>query len=257
MQLAARHLSVSLAGRNVLRDVSLTLAPGEVVGLIGPNGAGKSTLMRALAGLLPHAGTVTLGGDDLKALSAAARARRLAYLPQQRLISWPLAVADVVMLGRLPGRRLGARPSAEDTAHVDEAIRLLELEPLRQRPATALSGGEQARVLMARAVAQGSAVLLADEPAAGLDPAHQIHLMMVLRQLAERGRAILVSLHDLGLAARWCDRVLVLKEGGPLAEGAPRTVLTPEVIRAAFGIEAAFSADGTLLAPLNLAGRAA
>lgn len=257
MPLAAHAITVSLGQRTVLQDISFALAPGTVVGLLGPNGAGKSTLLRALAGLLPHVGTVMLAGTASAGLTAAERARRLAYLPQQRIISWPLPVADVVMLGRLPGRRLGARPSAQDHAQVDQAMAMLDLEALRQRPATALSGGEQARVLMARAVAQATPVLLADEPAAGLDPAHQIHLMMVLRQLAGQGRSVLVSLHDLALAGRWCDRLLVLKDGALVADGAPAAVLTAATIRAAFGVEAAFTADGAVLAPVALAGRSA
>ena len=142
-------------------------------------------------------------------------------------------------------------------SQVDQAMAMLDLEGLRQRPATALSGGEQARVLMARAVAQATPVLLADEPAAGLDPAHQIHLMMVLRQLAGQGRCVLVSLHDLALAGRWCDRLLVLKDGALVADGAPAAVLTAATIRAAFGVEAAFTADGAVLAPVALAGRSA
>ena len=257
MRLEAKNVAVTLGSRPVLNRVSLAVEAGEVVGLIGPNGAGKSTLLRALAAIVASTGSITIDGIDLASLSAVARASRLAFLPQQRVISWPLPVSDVVMLGRLPGRRLGARPSAEDRRQVEDALTLLELQDLRQRPATALSGGEQARVLMARAVAQASPLLLADEPAAGLDPAHQIQLMMVLRQLAAAGRGVLVSLHDLGLAARWCDRVLIVKQGALLAEGRPEAVLTAETLRRAFGIEAAFAADGLVAGPVALAERVA
>ncbi|UUP16222.1 ABC transporter ATP-binding protein [Nitratireductor thuwali] len=257
MQLRTDKLSVVLSGRTVLRDVSLALASGQVVGLLGPNGAGKSTLMRAIAAQTAFSGIIALGDDDLARLSPAARARLLAYLPQTRIIGWRLSVRDLVALGRLPWRAFGARPSPEDAAVVDHALGLMDVAHLADRPANELSGGEQARVLAARAVAQATPLLLADEPASGLDPAHQMMLMQALRRLAGEGRAILVSLHDLTLAARWCDRVILLKDGRLVADGLPEAELTPQRLAEVYGVTAHIARDegGIILAPTGLTGR--
>lgn len=254
MQLSVENLEVSLAGRPIIQGVALTLAPGEVVGLLGPNGAGKSTLMRALAGHVTATGAIRLGDQDLTTLAPTARARRLAYLPQTRTIGWRVSVRDLVSLGRLPWRRFGIRPTARDRDIVNRALALMSAEHLAERIATELSGGEQARVLAARAVAQATPLLIADEPASGLDPAHQILMMQALRRLADTGCAILVSLHDLTLAARWCDRVLMLKEGRIAAEGAPEAVMTSERLADIYGITAHFARDksGLILAPTGL-----
>ena len=256
MRLLVENLDVSLAKRQVLHDVCLTLAAGEVVGLLGPNGAGKSTLMRALAGQVTAHGVMRLGAQDLNALSPAPRARLLAYLPQTRTVGWRLEVRDLVSLGRLPWRRFGVRLTAEDMAIVDRALTLMDADHLADRLATELSGGEQARVLAARAVAQATPLLIADEPASGLDPAHQMLMMRALRRLAGEGRAILVSLHDLALAARWCDRVVMLKEGRVAAEGQPDAVMTAERLAEIYGITAHFARDdgGLILAPTGLTG---
>lgn len=222
--LAVEGLSVRLGNRDVLRGASLIVAAGEVVGLVGPNGAGKSTLMRAALGLIPHRGR-----SSLAALPLAARARAAAWLPQAREIAWPMTVEALVSLGRLPGA---------DPAAVEAAIARLDLAPLRRRRATELSGGEQARVLIARALAQDTPLLMADEPAAGLDPAHQLGVMALFRALAGEGRGVLVSLHDLGLAMRLCDRVVVMADGAVVAEGPPDATLTPALLAQVFGIEA-------------------
>lgn len=255
MRLDMRDVAVNLSGRQVLGPVSLTLAPGEVVGLLGPNGAGKSTLMRALAGLVDCRGSISGDGADLVSMRADERARRIAYLPQARAIGWPLSVRDLVGLGRIPWRPYGTRPTDADRAICEEAMRLMDVAHLANRPATELSGGEQARVLAARAAAQDTPLLIADEPASGLDPAHQIAMMAAFRTLAARQRSILVSLHDLTLAARWCDRVVVLDGGTIAVEGAPQSVLTPALLRAVYGITAHVAHDeqGLILAPLALA----
>ncbi|WP_028032754.1 ABC transporter ATP-binding protein [Chelativorans sp. J32] len=254
MRLEVENLDVALSGRPVLRGIAMSLSPGEVVGLLGPNGAGKSTLMRALAGQVSASGSMRLGSQDLSALAPAARARLLAYLPQTRVIGWSISVRDVVGLGRIPWRRLGVRPTAEDVEIVDRALALMDIAHLADRPATELSGGEQARVLTARAVAQSTPALIADEPASGLDPAHQILMMQALRRLAAEGRMVLVSLHDLTLAARWCDRVIMLKEGRIAAGGPPEAVMTPECLADIYGIAAHFARDegGLILAPTGL-----
>lgn len=233
--MSALHLNalrVRRADRNVLHGVSLTLAPGDCVGLIGPNGAGKTTLMRAALGLIAHEGQ-----SSLAQMSPARRARAAAWLPQTREIAWPLPVRDLVALGRLPHRAGGLGVLAPaDRAAVDRALAQTGLGALADRPATALSGGEQARVLLARALAQETPLILADEPVAGLDPAHQIGAMQLLRARADAGGAVLVALHDLGLAARQCTRLVLLVDGRIMAEGPPAEVLTPETMRAAFGV---------------------
>ncbi len=254
MRLSAENVSVTLGGRPVVRNVDLRLEPGEILGLLGPNGAGKSTLIRALTGHLPFEGSVRLDGRDLAVLSHNERARLIAYLPQARTIGWSLTVENLVGLGRLPWRGFGGRPTAKDAEICADAMALMDVAGLAARPATELSGGEQARVLTARAVAQDTPVLLADEPASGLDPAHQITMMKALRKLAGRDRAILVSLHDLTLAARWCDRIVMLKEGRVAVEGKPETVMTAEWLKDVFGVAARIEhdSDGLILAPIGL-----
>ena len=229
--LSLDSLSLSLRGRPVLRDVSLRIGAGEFVGLLGPNGAGKTSLMRAALGLVPAS-----GHSSLAALPARERARAVAWMPQQREIAWPIPVERLVALGRIPHLPAGGRLSPPDRAKVDDAIGRMGLEGFRQRAASRLSGGEQARALLARALAQDTPLLMADEPVAGLDPAHQISTMRAFADLARDGRAVLVSLHDLGLAARHCTRLVLLAEGGLLADGPPADVLTPELMARAFGI---------------------
>lgn len=256
--LALENLSVSLGGRPVLHGVSLAVAPGEVVGLIGPNGAGKSTLMRAAAGQLAHEGGARIRGEAVHAMPAIQRARLLSYLPQARTLAWAMSVADLVGLARLPWRGPFASMDAEDRAAVARALALFDLTALADRRATEMSGGELARALAARAVAQETPLLIADEPAAGLDPAHQIGMMQALRTLADAGRAVLVSLHDLTLAARWCDRVVLMDAGRIVADGRPADVLTAERLRQVFAISAHVAEiDGALaVTPLRLAGGA-
>jgi len=242
-------LTVRRAERSVLQEVSLRIAPGELVGLLGPNGAGKTSLMRAALGLLAFE-----GASSLAMLSPSARARAAAWLPQTREIAWGLSVADVVALGRVPHRALGRPPGPEDHAAVERAIERLGLADFRNRPADALSGGEQARVLIARALAQETPLLLADEPVAGLDPAAQIMAMEVFAELAAAGRSVLVSLHDLGLAARHCTRLVMLHGGRLVADGPPGTVLTEAHLARVFQLRA-FHAEtplGPVFQPLEV-----
>jgi iron complex transport system ATP-binding protein len=253
----AENLCVDLSGRRVVSGVRLKLQPGTITGVLGPNGAGKSTLMRALAGQIASTGRIAVDGRDLARLSYAERARLIAHLPQARIISWPLVVRDLVGLGRMPWQGLSRAFSDHDRALCAEAMTMMDVTDLAERPATELSGGEQARVLAARAIAQDTPVLLADEPASGLDPAHQMTMMAGLRKLAAKGCSLLVSLHDLTLAARWCDRILLMKEGRLAAEGRPADVLTAERLDEVFGIVAHIDHDagGMILAPVALAKR--
>jgi iron complex transport system ATP-binding protein len=217
----------------VVDNVDLVVEAGECVGLIGPNGAGKSTLMRAALGLLPASGR-----SNLASLAPAARACAAAWLPQRREIAWDLDVETLVALGRIPHRRVGAPLTAADNVAIANAMALTGVTAFARRPATTLSGGEQARVLLARALAQEAPLLLADEPVAGLDPAHQIATMEAFRARAQAGHAVLVSLHDLSLAAQWCQRIVMLGSGKVIADGLPEHVLTAERLRRVYGIEA-------------------
>ena len=232
----------------VVDTVSLRIAAGECVGLIGPNGAGKTTLMRAAQGLLPHE-----GASSLTDLPTAERARTIAWMPQERVIAWPVTVETVVALGRIPHLPRGAPMQARDRQAVDAALDKMGLQDMRARTATQLSGGEQARVLIARALAQETPLLMADEPTAGLDPAGQIATMQVFAGLAQEGRAVVVSLHDLGLAARHCSRLILLHQGRLVADGAPRDVLSRQNLREVFGIAAHFEHTdaGPVLQPLE------
>lgn len=250
--LQASGLVLALDGRPVVRHADLALHPGDFVGLLGPNGAGKTTLLRALAGLLPPAdGTVVLDGRPIGDLPEARRARRLAYLPQGAECHWPLAVEALVALGRLPHRAPWSTLAPADLAAIEAAMRFTDVLDLAGRPVTQLSGGERARALLARALAVDPAILLADEPVAGLDPGHQLDVMRLLARRADAGGAVLVVLHDLTLAARFCRRLVLMQEGRILADGPPAEVLTPDSLRLLYGIDAhiAVAADGLMVVP--------
>jgi iron complex transport system ATP-binding protein len=254
--LALEAVTVRRGPCPVVDGVSASIGAGELVGLIGPNGAGKTTLMRAALGLIRAEGTIALGGTPLAQLAPRERALRAAYLPQDREIAWPVRVETLVGLGRTPHLPPGRTPGPADRAAVEAALARMDLTAFRDRPATALSGGERARALIARALAQEAPLLVADEPAAGLDPAHQLQLMALLREMAGTGRGVVVSLHDLGLAARWCDRLLLMHQGRLVAEGPPESVLTAERLAAVYGITAHLGRDGhgPLILPTGLAG---
>ena len=250
--LVIKDLSVSLGRRPVIKDLSCEVSRGTFIGLIGPNGSGKSTLLRAIMGLVRASGRVNLESTDLIAMSAAERAKRLAYLPQDGEVVWPIAVEDLVMLGRAPHRTGFAPPSQADIAAVETAIMAMDLQDMCTRSARELSGGERARVLIARALAQDTPVLIADEPTAGLDPSHQIGLMETFRNMVQEGRTVIASLHDLSLAAQSCDRLILLNEGEIAATGTPADVLTPDALASVYGVTAFYgeSKDGPLVVPI-------
>jgi iron complex transport system ATP-binding protein len=236
MILEAQNVSVRLGGKPIVAGVSVTLRTGEFVALVGPNGAGKTTLIRALAGLLPSEGRIAVDGRALDELPPRERARRIAYLPQGNVFHWPLAVADVVALGRAPHADPFSRPSLDDRTAVERALAVTDLKDFAARPVTTLSGGERARVALARALATQAAVLLADEPTVSLDPRHQLAVMELLRGAARSGGAVLAVVHDLALAARFADRVIVMDKGRIAADAAPGEALTAERIAAVFGV---------------------
>jgi iron complex transport system ATP-binding protein len=246
--LAISELYVRLGAREVLHGIDLVPRPGGLTVVVGPNGAGKTTLLRATAGLIrPSRGEVRVAGESVRGLSRARRARTIAYLPQGGGIAWPLPVETVVALGRLPyGERIEAL-SDEGRRAVAQAIAAVGLEGFERRPAMELSGGERARVLLARAFAVEAPILLADEPVAALDPRHQLLVLEVLRARAGGGTTVVAIMHDLGLAAHFADEIVLIDAGRVIAAGEPGIVLTEPRLRQVFGIEAFVSRDGDAL----------
>jgi iron complex transport system ATP-binding protein len=242
--LRAEGLDVALGGRTALSDIDLDLAPGRFTVVVGPNGAGKSTLLRALAGLARHSGRVTLDGVALDRLGAARRARAIAYLPQGGTVAWPIPVGDVVALGRLPHRERPDRLPPEGAEAVAAAVAAVGLKGFERRPVTELSGGERARALLARALATQAPVLLADEPVAALDPRHQLIVLEVLHARAMAGGVVAAVMHDLSLAARYAEDLVLLDRGRVAARGRPAEVLTARRLAESFGIEARVRQDG-------------
>jgi len=252
--LRARSVSVSLGDAPILAGLDLGIAAGEVVGLIGPNGAGKTTLLKAMAGLLPlDGGEICVQGRPLRQIRRNTLARSLAYLPQGGDYHWAVSVETLVMLGRLPHRGLWRGPSHADRVAVERALEACDVAQFRDRPTTLLSGGERTRVLLARALASEPRLLLADEPVAGLDPGHQIDVMEKLRDLARSGAGVVVAMHDLTLAARFCDRLALLHGKRIATEGSPAVVLSPENLARCYGIRAYHgSAEGNaIVVPLE------
>lgn len=232
-------ISVPLGRRTIVEQFSAQLDPGCLTGIIGPNGAGKSTLVRAMLGLTPlSGGAVLLDGAPLAGFGRDVIARKLAYLPQGQTLHWPLSVRRLVALGRMP--HLGPMPQLSDRDHaaVDHAMARAHVLPLQARNAMELSGGERARVLLARALAVGAEGLVVDEPLASLDPGHQIDVMELLAQEARQGALVVAVLHDLTMAARYCDRLILMDRGCTVADGPPSAVLTPDNLARIYGVGA-------------------
>lgn len=228
---------VRLGPRTVLDGVSCSLAAGEILGVIGPNGAGKSTLLRIMAGLLrPDDGNVSLDGRELHRWRANARARRIGYLAQSAPVHWPLDVRTVVELGRLPWQQGWFGIDELASQAVRSAMEAAEVAELQERLVNELSGGERTRVMIARLLAGDPSILLADEPVAALDVYHQLHAMELLAERAMRGTGVVVVLHDLSLAGRFCDRILLLQHGRVMACDKARDVLQPSVLEPVYGV---------------------
>lgn len=223
----------------VLKHVSFEAEGGSLIGLIGPNGAGKTTLIKALANLLaPTSGSILIDGKAVPAWNREALARRVGYLSQNRTVHWPVTVERLVSLGRLPHRGPWDGLTASDQAAIQQAMDLTDVRTLGPRTVTTLSGGELARVLLARVLSGDPQVILADEPASGLDPGHRLQVMESLRSMARGGRLVVAVLHDLTLASRFCDRLLLLQEGCVAADDVPSAVLTPERLERVYGVRA-------------------
>jgi iron complex transport system ATP-binding protein len=244
VKLVLDNVGVTLGRRDVVQGVSAEFGPGTLTGIVGPNGAGKSTLARAVLALVPASGAVQVDGVEVAAMPRAELARRIAYVPQGQTLHWPLTVERLVGLGRLPHLAPMSRISDADTAAIERAMARADVLALRDRIATELSGGERARVLFARALAVEAPALIADEPLASLDPGHQIDVMDMLRAEAAGGALVIAVLHDLTLAARYCDRLLLIDEGRIVADGPPAEVLTTERLRAVYGIDARVETGG-------------
>jgi iron complex transport system ATP-binding protein len=235
--LRARGVSVTLGGRTVLHDVGLEANPGEVLALLGPNGAGKSTLLKALAGLLPYEGRIEIAGIDVGSLSPQARAKRVSYVPQRSLLRSALSVEEVVALGRyVHGGSFGGI-SKTDRDAIDHALETAHADALRDRVFTQLSVGEQQRVLLARALASDAPILLLDEPTAALDVGEGMAVLRLIRALAARNHTLIVVLHDLADARSTTDRALLLKDGRVVEQGSTEDVVSPDPIRAVYGVK--------------------
>jgi iron complex transport system ATP-binding protein len=243
-------VDVRRGGRTILSDVSLSVEPGEVLGLVGPNGAGKTTLLRAAIGLQPRAaGEVRLSGRRLDAMSERERAAVAGYLPQERRVAWNMPARDIAALGA------ASLSPKEGHAIADACLAELEVGALAGRGVLDMSGGERARVLLARLLATRAKLLIADEPAAGLDPEAQLLILERLRQRAADRAAVIVTSHDLTLAARACDRLAVLHQGRLIALAAPAEALSPRVLAEVFALEGALidSPAGLTLAARRIA----
>jgi iron complex transport system ATP-binding protein len=235
MDIQAKSISLTRGAVRILESVDMDVRAGELVGLIGPNGAGKTSLLRILAGLLPPSdGQVTYSGREIAGLKPRERACAASYLAQSDGAYWPIRVGALVELGRLPHR--GRASEAEDRDAVAGALDLVGMADFRDRSFDTLSGGEQARALLARALAVEAPILLADEPTSALDPGHQLQIMELLQARAQSGAGVVAVLHDIGLAYRFCDRLVLLAKGKKLADGAPDAVFSDANIAAAYGI---------------------
>ena len=242
--LQVKNIDVSLGNQSIVRGVDLNVEQGEMLGLLGPNGAGKSTLLRSVLQLVPQdRGDVRLEGRFVHTISVQERSRKIAYLAQQGPVYWPLSVERLVSLGRFPHLSSWQQLSSQDQEIVETTLHQPDLWHLRHRTVTTLSGGERTRALLARALAVGAPLLLADEPVAALDPAHQLQIMQLLRQYSDMDHSVVVVMHDLTLAARYCHRLALMHEGRLVASGSAREVLRPEHLATVYKIDARYGPD--------------
>ncbi|NKX29085.1 ABC transporter ATP-binding protein [Rhodobacteraceae bacterium R_SAG6] len=234
--ISVRELNWSADGRRLVQDVTFSVNRGEALGLIGPNGSGKSSLLRCVAGITkPDSGEIAYGGNPLSKLSTRARAHHLAFVEQMQHSTTGMRVSDIVALGRIPYRRRLSLLAEEDHAIVQAAMDTMDLIPLADRMWRNMSGGERQRANIARALAQRAKVLVLDEPTNHLDVRHQLDVLRLVRDLPQ---AVVICLHDLSLAARYCDRLIVMQDGRMVAHGSPEAVLTPELFHNVFAIDA-------------------
>ncbi len=235
--LETASLTLKIAEKTILKEIDFTVEKGEIVGLMGPNGTGKTTLLKALAGLSNHkVGKILFDGKDMIAMHRQDLAQKLAYLPQGHDVHWSMSVENVVMLGRLPHLKPWQRPTKKDWHIIRQVLEKCDAWQFAQRSIQSLSGGERARVLLARALAVQPQILLADEPLAGLDPGHQLEIMGYLQQQAKEGLAVVIVIHDLNLARRFCHRVVLLGQQRVLVQGPVDDVMVADKISRCFSI---------------------
>ncbi|MXV64390.1 heme ABC transporter ATP-binding protein [Natronorubrum sp. JWXQ-INN-674] len=237
--ISVENLSLSFGDLSVLENVSLTVDPGEFVGFVGPNGAGKTTLLRAISGALePDSGTVTIDDTDVHDVSSKASSRLVSVVPQDTALSFSFPIRDVVEMGRHPHRSRFSSPTREDSQAVEHALERTRTADLADRPIDEVSGGQRQRVVLARAIAQGTPAMLLDEPTGSLDINHQLETLELVRELVDDGRTVCAAIHDLDLAARYCDRLVMLADGGVYRSGPPAEVLTGEALADVFDASA-------------------
>ncbi len=233
------NLSLELGGSLILSGISATLNRGEMVGLIGPNGAGKSSLLRSILGLVKiNNGSIIVDDTDINALSLKQRARKMAYAAQGAPVYWPLTVEHIIGLGRMPHLNPWQKIRPSDRDIINDAMIKTDCTHLKGRSVMTLSGGERARVLLARVLATKAPYVMADEPVAALDPAHQLGVMNILKELASSDCGVLVVMHDLSLAARYCDRIILLNEGKMIGQDKPDIMLNDDNLADVFSVRA-------------------
>jgi len=238
MSIVIENLSAGYGKTSVLNDINVVAKPGVLIGLVGPNGSGKSCLLKTVAGLItPDAGRVSLSGRSVHTFAPRARAQQIAWLAQNRSAAWALSVRELVSLGRAPYRGRLGKLSGDDESAVDRALASAHCADLQNRHFDRLSGGEQGRVLLARALAVSAPLILADEPTASLDPYYQISIMHSLRDETKSGKTVIVSLHDLSLAAQFCDQIWVMHAGQLVTNDKADTALSDSVLADVFKIK--------------------
>ena len=243
MNISAKDIHLSYGAREILKGVDIHSENGEFVGLIGPNGSGKSTLLKCIYRILkPNAGQIFLDEEELKAMSIKKSARKMGVVAQHNYYNFEFTVREVVMMGRAPHKKALERDNAKDYEIVEEALKTVGMEGFAQRSFSSLSGGEQQRVILARALAQQTPCLILDEPTNHLDITHQLQLMRIVKNLSA---TVISAIHDLNIAAMFCDRIYALKEGRIIAQGTPREVLTEDFIRQVYQVDAEIAKDSS------------
>ena len=236
--ISASRLSVSLSGAPIIKDVSFSIGRGSFTGILGPNGSGKTTMLRALAGLIPYNGSLKLEDKSVNSWQPRALAKRLAFVRQSHMIPFDFKVEELILLGRSPHKNLFSSYDLSGTTLVANALKLVDMTSFSARSYASLSGGEQQRVFLAQALVQEADILLLDEPTTYLDVHHQYEFLQHVRSLVDKGITVVGAFHDLELAARFCDHLIIFSEGQISAEGPPQEVLDSELLAHVFRMNA-------------------